>query len=55
MYKRCAKSMECTFLCVKIMINYPQAIFSMKLMKFTALYTATLKGVSVDAEKELIS
>ena len=31
------------FSLVKIGINYPHAIISMKLMKFTELYTATKK------------
>ena len=36
--------MKCTSLIVKIWIYYPKAIISMKLMKFTVLYTATTKG-----------
>ena len=28
--------------CVQTGINYPQALFSTKLMKFTVLYTATM-------------
>ena len=43
-YKYCAESMECTSLFVKMGINYPQAKISMKLMKFTVLYMATMKG-----------
>ena len=35
---------EIIFLFVKMCMNYPQAIISMKLMKFTVLYTATMKG-----------
>ena len=35
--------MEYTFLFIEIVIKYPQAIISMKLMKFTVLYTATMK------------
>lgn len=39
-----AKRMECTSLFVKLGVNYPQAIISRKLMKFTVLYIATLTG-----------
>ena len=36
--------MECTSFFVKKGISYSQAITNMKLMKFTVLYTATMKG-----------
>ena len=44
LYECCDKSMECTSLFVKMGINYPQAKISTKLMKFTVLYMATMKG-----------
>ena len=44
LYKCCAKSMEYVSLFEKIGINYRQTIISMKLMKTTVLYAATMKG-----------
>ena len=40
-YKCFATSIKCASLFVKIGVNYPQAIISMKV---TALHTATIKG-----------
>ena len=38
-FRKCsAKSTDCIFVFVKICVHYPQAITSMKLMKFTVLY-----------------
>ena len=34
----------CTPLFVKICINYPKGIMNMKLMNFTVLYAAPVKG-----------
>ena len=38
------KSLEQIHLSIQLGINYSQAIISMKLMKFTVLYIATMKG-----------
>ena len=42
--KCCAKGIKWYALFVKIGTNYSQAIISMKLTKFTVLYTAAMKG-----------
>ena len=39
-----AQCVECTSFSVKTGMNYFQAVTSMKLMQFTVLYTATMKG-----------
>ena len=43
--KCCAKSMECSPLfCVKMGVNYPQAMISVKRMKLSVIYTTAMKG-----------
>ena len=52
LYNCWAQSMECTSLFVKIGIDYLQAIISKKLVEFTVLLTATMKGCKWLLSKE---